>query len=430
MMATTRHQSNQIRTAKSVLSAIGSVAATAVVARSVINDFIPREIRHSLFSTFHSIVASKLSSEIVMVIEEFDGLNINHIFEAAELLEPVQKPPHLHLHHDFEGTKFRWTLHCVQVNNNHFNARDKNSVMRSEVRSFHLTYNKFKNVVLEKYFPHIIKEAEFLKQQTKPIKLFTVEPNNIYGNPANIWNSIPLNHPAMFDTLAMESELKKMIIEDLERLVSRREYYRRVGKAWKRDYLLYGPPGTGKSSLIAAMANYLKFDVYVLDFSGFRGDMDFRKALLGTANKSIVVVEDIDCLTGSLDRTNENHVGVGSSGRNRSQQLKVTLSGLLNFIDGLWSTCGDERIIVFTTNHKNKLDPHCYIQEEWTPYSHVVLHSLLIEETQVTPAEVADQLMRHNELDLALRGLVEFLELKKVQIAKAKAKKLEDESKS
>jgi ATP-dependent 26S proteasome regulatory subunit len=35
----------------------------------------------------------------------------------------------------------------------------------------------------------------------------------------------------------------------------------------------------------------------------------------------------------------------------------VTLSGLLNFIDGLLSAHNDERIIVFTTNFVNKLDP-------------------------------------------------------------------------
>lgn len=34
----------------------------------------------------------------------------------------------------------------------------------------------------------------------------------------------------------------------------------------------------------------------------------------------------------------------------------MTLSGLLNFVDGLWSCCGDERIFVFTTNHVEKLD--------------------------------------------------------------------------
>ena len=35
----------------------------------------------------------------------------------------------------------------------------------------------------------------------------------------------------------------------------------------------------------------------------------------------------------------------------------MTLSGLLNFIDGIWSACGEERLIVFTTNHVGKLDP-------------------------------------------------------------------------
>ncbi|KAK9177111.1 hypothetical protein WN944_029130 [Citrus x changshan-huyou] len=42
----------------------------------------------------------------------------------------------------------------------------------------------------------------------------------------------------------------KTIMDDLERFLQRKEFYRRVGKAWKRGYLLYGPPGTGKSSLI------------------------------------------------------------------------------------------------------------------------------------------------------------------------------------
>ena len=37
--------------------------------------------------------------------------------------------------------------------------------------------------------------------------------------------------------------------------------------------------------------------------------------------------------------------------------LQFSLSGLLNIIDGLWSSCGEARIIVFTTNDKDKLDP-------------------------------------------------------------------------
>lgn len=358
---------------------------------------------------------------------------------------------------EFEGVKFRWMLHCHTIeSNNFYHPRDMNSTLRSEVKSFHLTFHKkFKAIAMEKYIPHIVKQMEFLKLETKTIKLFTVDPNNLYGNPANAWTPVTLNHPATFDTVVMDTELKQMIIDDLERFLKRKEYYRHVGKVWKRGYLLYGPPGTGKSSLIAAMANYLNFDVYDLALSGMRVDSELRNALVGTANKSIVVVEDIDCSIELNNRENEE----GSSGfRGRfpgrqQHQDKVTLSGLLNFIDGLWSSCGDERIIIFTTNHKEKLDPallrpgrmDMHIHMSYcTPcgfkllannYLGVKHHELftdierLVGETNVTPAEVAEQLMKHDKPDPALRGLVEFLQLKKVDEAKAEAKRLEDESK-
>jgi chaperone BCS1 len=116
----------------------------------------------------------------------------------------------------------------------------------------------------------------------------------------------------------------------------------------------------------------------------------------------------------------------------------VTLSGLLNFIDGLWSSCGDERIIVFTTNHKDRLDPAllrpgrmdvhihmsyctpCGFKMLASNYHGITEHTLfsdtemLIETTKVTPAEVAEQLLKHEEPEIALRGLIEFLERKKI----------------
>ncbi|XLR25465.1 hypothetical protein S83_053365 [Arachis hypogaea] len=86
-----------------------------------------------------------------------------------------------------------------------------------------------------------------------------------------------------------------MLLEDLNLFLGRKEYYKRVGKAWKRGYLLYGPPGTGKSSLIAAMANYLRFDIYDLDLKEVQCNSDLRRLLIGTGSKSILVIEDIDC---------------------------------------------------------------------------------------------------------------------------------------
>uniref|UniRef100_A0A0A8XNC2 Uncharacterized protein n=1 Tax=Arundo donax TaxID=35708 RepID=A0A0A8XNC2_ARUDO len=35
----------------------------------------------------------------------------------------------------------------------------------------------------------------------------------------------------------------------------------------------------------------------------------------------------------------------------------ISLSGVLNFVDGLWSSCVGERLMVFTTNHPERLDP-------------------------------------------------------------------------
>ncbi|CAA0839254.1 P-loop containing nucleoside triphosphate hydrolases superfamily protein [Striga hermonthica] len=223
---------------------------------------------------------------------------------------------------------------------------------------------------------------------------------------------------------------------DLDRFVRRRDYYRRVGKAWKRGYLLYGPPGTGKSSLVAAMANYLKFDVYDLELTSVYSNSDLRRTLLSTNNRSIIVIEDVDCSAQMHDRDGESD-GDSNSERGNSSGHELTLSGMLNFIDGLWSTCGDERIIIFTTNHKEKLDPALLRPGRMDMHIHMgyctpegfdvlVLNYLeindhplfseikeLIREIEVTPAEIAEHLMRNEDPSLALEGVLNLLKQKK-----------------
>ena len=66
--------------------------------------------------------------------------------------------------------------------------------------------------------------------------------------------------------------------------------------------MLFEPPGIGKSSLIAAMANYLNFDIYDLQFRNLIGNSQLRQLLISTANRSILVVEDIDCSLELQDR--------------------------------------------------------------------------------------------------------------------------------
>ncbi|KAF2293301.1 hypothetical protein GH714_000004 [Hevea brasiliensis] len=271
-------------------------------------------------------------------------------------------------------------------------------------------------MVLSSYLPYILQKAKEIREEKKTLKLHTVDYNG-----TDYWGSINFHHPAKFDTIAMDPEMKNTLIEDLDRFIAGKEFYSRVGKAWKRGYLLYGPPGTGKSSLVAAMANYLKFDVYDLDEGGSM-QFGFKKLLIGTGNRSILVVEDIDRSFESVEDD------------------KVTLSGFLNFIDGLWSSCGDERIIVFTTNHRAQLDPvllrpgrmdmqlhmsYCtFIGFKMlaSNYLHVQEHQLfeeiehLLEKVQITPAEVAGELMKHKDADLALQELIKFLQNKLTSI--------------
>ncbi|CAL9222415.1 unnamed protein product [Arabidopsis halleri] len=128
---------------------------------------------------------------------------------------------------------------------------------------------------------------------------------------------------------------------------------------------------------------------------------------------------------------------------------QISLSGLLNFVDGLWSSCGEERIIIFTTNHKEKLDPALLrpgrmdvhiLMDYCTPFvlkklvamylkidEHVLFDPTekLVLEVSVTPAEIAQQLMASKNADIALKGLLEFLENKKMK--KEEVAKVEEE---
>ena len=128
---------------------------------------------------------------------------------------------------------------------------------------------------------------------------------------------------------------------------------------------------------------------------------------------------------------------------------KVTLSGLLNFIDGLWSACGGERIIVFTTNYVEKLDPalirrgrmdkhielsYCgleafkvlarnYLDVDSHPLLVTIGH--LLEETNITPADVAENLMPKALNDDAGTCLEKLIEA--IKTAKEEAKKKAEE---
>ncbi|KAL8118063.1 AAA-ATPase At3g50940-like [Apium graveolens] len=465
---------SKIETTKAIISTIGTIAATAMVARSIARDYVPPEVQDYFYLGLHKFFR-RFSNQLTMVINEYEGIESNEIYDAAVVylgskVSPstrrlkVTKPEHessisLAMERNeevldtFNGIQFKWTWVCetLQQPNTYYNRNQMRS-SRSEVRYFELTFHyKDQEWALNSYLPFVLKEAKEKKQEMKTLKIFTIDSEDSYSL-SDSWQSVGLDHPATFETLAMDVELKESVMKDLERFVQRREKYRKIGKAWKRGYLLYGPPGTGKSSLIAAMANYLKFDIYDLELTDLKRNSELRKLLIATANRSILVVEDIDCNIELRERVSAaKEVQPADKESDHEEASKVTLSGFLNFIDGLWSSCGDERIIIFTTNHKEKLDPallrpgrmDMHIHMSYcTPcgfrilannYLDVKDHKLfgeiedLIRTTEVTPAEVAEQLLKSDEPDVSLASLINFLHTKKKENEEAKAKKATEE---
>ncbi|KAK1698372.1 hypothetical protein QYE76_015069 [Lolium multiflorum] len=442
------------------IATAASLAASLMLVRGLANELLPSEVREALSDLLASL-RSRLTWQHTIVIEENEGWSYNHVYGAvkAYLAAHIDNAPanismqRLRVSSSeseaekmvvsmeageemadvYQGTEFRWCLVTREVKgdpNGNGGAR--------EVRSYEVSFHKrHKEKALKEYLPFIVAKAKAIKDGERSLSIYM----NEYSDE---WNPMELQHPSTFETLAMDQKQKQSIIDDLDRFIKRKDYYRRIGKAWKRGYLLYGPPGTGKSSLIAAIANHLRFDIYDLELTGVDSNSDLRRLLVGMTNRSILVVEDIDCtieLKQREDQDEDEEHAKSNSAEKKKAEDKVTLSGLLNFVDGLWSTTGEERIIIFTTNYKERLDPallrpgrmDMHIHMGYcTPEAFRILannyHAIdshatypeieeLIKEVSVTPAEVAEVLMRNDDTDVALDDLVKLLNRKKINAA-------------
>ena len=124
------------------------------------------------------------------------------------------------------------------------------------------------------------------------------------------------------------------------------DWYAERGIPYKRGYLLFGPPGTGKSSFSLSFAGKHELDIYTLQLSNI-SDSKLMRLFAELPPRCIVLLEDVD--TAGMGRRD-------SVDADQETELKsaVTLSGLLNVLDGVSSQEG--RILIMTTNHIEHLD--------------------------------------------------------------------------
>ncbi|XP_042497751.1 AAA-ATPase ASD, mitochondrial-like [Macadamia integrifolia] len=410
--------------------------------------------RSEVYSTIEAYLSSK-SSKRARRLKADAGENTRNLILSMDEHEQVTD--------EFQGVKLLWSSNMTSSNTPLYSFYPPSDGKRYYTLTFH---KRYRDLVTASYLNHIMEQGKAVGVKNRQRKLHTnnkSESFSMYGYKKSAWSHVVFDHPATFRTLAMEPQKKKEIMDDLINFSNSKDYYRKIGKAWKRGYLLYGPPGTGKSSMIAAMANLLDYDIYDLELTSVKDNTELRKLLIETSSKSIIVIEDIDCsldLTGQ--RTNkkkkteeekEKKEGEGSPAaavkkeaeRSMEKESKVTLSGLLNFIDGLWSACGVERLIVFTTNYVEKLDPALirrgrmdkHIELSYCSFegfkvfaknyldldSHPLFETIqeLIKDTQITPADVAENLMPKSFGENAKEDCLEAL-IRALQVAKEEAR--------
>ncbi|PKI45228.1 hypothetical protein CRG98_034406 [Punica granatum] len=374
-------------------STVGSCVAATLVYRSMAYNLFPHQVQEYFFASIKHYL-SGLTFRLILVIEEYEDLGKNELYEAAQL---------------FNGVELRWVYSSRKVVAG-IKVKHEGEVptYTYKNRYFKLSFHKkHKIMVINSYLPHLIEEAESLKKGKKTPKLFTPSKGGYgyYGDRPRLWTSVSLDHPATFEILTMELA----ILDDHDRFVKRRHFYRKVGKAWKRGYLLYGPPGTGKSSLVAAMANYLKFDIYNLELTDVFSNSELRKLLVATANRSNLVVEDFNCSIEFHHPGTKSNEGAAAEGwgQARLRDLIVFLKEEKKENEELKAKMNIQ-IKKVKTNKKieEKSDEKVMFKEIDDP----------IRSTKVTTAEMVEQLVKHQGKPTdAFMDLIEILKAKKRQ---------------
>nr|ABA98461.1 Cell Division Protein AAA ATPase family, putative, expressed [Oryza sativa Japonica Group] len=323
-------------------------------ARYIISSLVPMAM--SYFNPYEQITVSEYGEERFRRNKMFGAVStyLSRVCAGgacklkAELCNNTKDDPVVTLDENqevvdsFDGARMWWRL-CPKA------SKNKGAITVSyypgetdEPRCFRLVFHKrHRQLVLSSYLPSVVRRWRELTAKNRQRRLFT---NHASEGNKSVWTSVPYNPPATFDMLAMDHAKKVDIMEDLTVFQKGKEYHSKVGKAWKRGYLLQ-----------------------------------------------------------FADKNDE--------------KSRVTLSGLLSFVNRLWSACGSERVFMFTTNHIDWLDPaliwpgrmdkhiemsYCRFEAFKVlakSYLDITDHSLfaeigqLLDETDTTPADVADNLM-------------------------------------
>jgi chaperone BCS1 len=211
-------------------------------------------------------------------------------------------------------------------------------------------------------------------------------------------------------SIDLEPAMKADITRDAETFFgeSSQAHYENISMPWRKGYLLHSAPGCGKSSLSVALASHFNVPLVIIILKGM-DDVDFMGAFSRLPPRCVVLLEDIDCAGAEVENRDaskpdaQDQASRASGSESTLDQIiqplidqqketerkilrelktsnealfqrlggrhmppgtphstevntdkQVTLSGLLNVIDG--ADAAEGRLLIMTTNCPEKLD--------------------------------------------------------------------------
>lgn len=220
--------------------------------------------------------------------------------------------------------------------------------------------------VLEEFCKYCANEYKFYLTG----KIWTQQ---IYTNDRSEWKSSPSNNYRKLDTIILKNNLKNKIKEDVQLFLNSEEWYQHRDIPYTRGYLFHGHPGTGKTSMIKGLSLFSKRHIHYLMLNEVSNDSELLELVKSINYKeTILVIEDIDAMLNIVKsretdkKTYQDYLDEKEKNKkmtvdewekldnDKHKKSTVTLSGLLNVIDGIFSSHG--RILIMTTNHPEILD--------------------------------------------------------------------------
>ena len=160
------------------------------------------------------------------------------------------------------------------------------------------------------------------------------------------WKTIAYRNYRDINSIVLPNNDKDFLLKDIKHFYQNKQWYLTRGILYKRGYLFTGPPGTGKTSLVLAIASLYKKSIYSINLKTLT-DSTILNAFIDIPTDSIILLEDIDAVSNNVLKRDDESINDGLS-------PSVSLSTILNILDGLYSK--EDVIVIMTSNFHHKLD--------------------------------------------------------------------------